>query len=474
MNRFLPYLRFTGLLELEDEKTVFSSVESKEIIETEFLVWLSMKNAYDQIRVLDNTGQEILRANYNNGNPSIVSESDLQNKSSRYYFTDSIGLNNRDLYMSVLDLNKENGQIELINNEVKPMLRVATPFFNESGDKLGIVIVNYLVEGLFEALDALANDEHHNIEIINEDGYYVYASNEDIEFGFMYDDLINETFSKYHAYDIFSNESGVIIIDKDKEDNEYYTSIKLSSEELTGAANKTGNNLLNVVLEDKEFIIFTELVINENLTFLNMRNTYIYIGISLLFVALVITRLVDESIHLRQENIKRMKYDSLHDLLTTLPNRKSIYEQIEYQLKRKNLFTLLFIDFDGFKKVNDQFGHSIGEALIQGSKRIKDIIRFDDILARIGGDEFVVILRDLSDDGVVSRICETIIDSFNYTFDLRGNIASMGVSIGAYVCEDNTKSIDDIVSKSDEAMYQVKNSGKNNYMIFNDSVGSKK
>ena len=461
----------TDLLNVHDSliingtSTEFTNQGSRDIIETEFLVWLGMKQTYDQIRVIDNTGQEIVRANYNSGAPYIVEVSELQLKADRYYFSESIILNDRDLYMSVLDLNVENNQIELVNGETKPMLRVATPLFNTDGVKLGIVIVNYLAEDLFKTLEASESGTDTNIEIINENGYYLYAIDESIEFGFMYDDLVDEIFTKHHEYEIFSIPNGIVT--NEKYDGEFYSSIRLSGLELTNAANNSNNEDINIVLGTKEFIIFTELDLDENPTYRNMMVTYIVISIVSILLSLVITRLLDESVHLREENFKRMKYDSTHDLLTTLPNRKSVYEQIQYLLNRKKEFTLLFIDFDGFKNINDQFGHDKGdEALIQGSQRINDSIRFDDVLARIGGDEFIVVLKDLSNQEIVSRICSTIVSSFSDTFDLSGSIAKMGISIGAYINYDCSCDLEDIISKSDKAMYQVKNSGKNNFLIF--------
>ncbi len=460
-------LKVHDSLIIDNGDTIFISEASRDIVETEFLVWLGMKKSYDQIRILDNNGMEIVRANFNSGNPTIAEV--LQNKAGRYYFDESIILNNRDLYMSLLDLNKENGEIELIDGQPKPMLRVATPLFNDDGVQLGIIIINYLADEIFDALDSRGSVLGTHIEIVNEDGFYLYAIDESVEFGFMYG-LDTETFSKYHNYDIFTTPSGEI--HSEEFEDEFYTSIRLSSLELTNAANKSGNNDLNIVFGTKEFIIFTELDLSENPTYQDIIILSLTVLGMLAVSSLVITRLLDESIYLRKENIKRMTYDSLHDLLTTLPNRKSIYEQISNQLHRKNKFTLLFLDFDGFKLINDEFGHNVGdEALIQGSQRIKDSIRFDDILARIGGDEFIVLLRDLSDSKVVSRICETIVRSFDKLFDLNGHSASMGVSIGAYICKDKAEDIediDDIVSKSDKAMYHVKNSGKNSYSIFSE------
>lgn len=449
--------------------TEFDSEANREIIETEFIVWLGMKQSYDQIRILDNSGHEVARANFNSGNPSIVEYDDLQDKSMKDYFTESIILNDRDLYMSVLDLNKENGEIEILEDgNSKPMLRVATPLFNKDGVKLGVVIVNFLADNIFQALDNSGQSSIRIFEIINESGYYLYANDKSIEFAFMFDNLEFGQFSDYHNYDILSKTKPTVT--GENFEDEYYTSIRISSVELTSTINNLGNEDINVVFGDKEFIIFTELDLSENQDHKNLLLLYTTISIATILVGLVITRLIDESVHLQQENLMRIKYDSIHDLLTGLPNRKNIYEHIQNQLNRNKEFALLFIDFDKFKNVNDKFGHDMGdEALIQGSKRINDCIRFDDVLARVGGDEFIVLLKDLNSMEVVSRICTNIVSSFKEKFELKENEASMGVSIGAYLASSKDDNLENIINKSDKAMYKVKNSGKNNFHIFNEN-----
>ena len=129
---------------ITDDSVSFINEHEKNRIQVAFLDWLSVEKVYDQIRIIDLFGQEMVRANYNNGNPEIVSEENLQDKSGRYYFDNSIILNDNQLYISKLDLNVENGEIELVNGETKPMLRFSKPLYNDDNEKIGILVVNYL------------------------------------------------------------------------------------------------------------------------------------------------------------------------------------------------------------------------------------------------------------------------------------------------------------------------------------------
>ena len=100
-------------------------------------------------------------------------------------------------------------------------------------------------------------------------------------------------------------------------------------------------------------------------------NLYILLLIITIFVSYLIAKISDISNFAKEEKFKMMEYTSKHDLLTGLPNRANIFDLIEYKLKRSHEMTVMFLDFDGFKSVNDTYGHDVGDlALIEGSKRL--------------------------------------------------------------------------------------------------------
>lgn len=161
---------------------------------------------------------------------------------------------------------------------------------------------------------------------------------------------------------------------------------------------------------------------------------------------------------------------ALYDQLTELPNRTNFFDKLEYSLfharRNKSVLALLFIDLDGFKKVNDTLGHTMGDHLLKEvARRLRANIRESDTIARMGGDEFTIILNNLQDIDGASYMAEKLIKAINQPIHLDGNICNVGASIGISVYPDHAGNINDLINMADGAMYQAKNSGKNNYKI---------
>jgi signal transduction histidine kinase len=150
-----------------------------------FLSMSENTGLFDQIRYIDETGMEVVRVNYNNGDPEIVPDDQLQNKAGRYYFEDTNGLNAGEIFVSPFDLNMENGEIE---QPLKPMIRFGTPVFDSDGERRGIVLVNYFGENLIDNLQWVAADANSQFMLLNEDGYWLVGLEAADEWGFMYED----------------------------------------------------------------------------------------------------------------------------------------------------------------------------------------------------------------------------------------------------------------------------------------------
>ena len=453
-------------LVLNDTRTELKSKELRGEIEKNFMNWLKNKNIYDQIRILDSTGQEIVRVNYNNAKPSVVKIDDLQNKKNRYYFSNSINLEDDTLYISKLDLNVENGEIEMVAGHPKPMLRISTPLFDDNGDRLGLLLLNYLAEDLFDFKHTSERSTYTHFEVINEKGFYVHAITQALEFGFMYEDKQDEVFSKYHEYDPFSNTSQDVL--QEQYDDEIYSSLIISESSLSTRITESIQQPTSVVSESGNLVIIGEVEYYETNEFKKLARTYIVLGVILLIISLVISKLMDELDHSRKEQLMVLRFNSTHDMLTQLPNRLAIFNSIEYKLSRRRTLAVLFLDLDGFKQINDEFGHDVGDmALIEAGERLKKGVRKDDQVARIGGDEFLILLNDLHDKDIISRICKSIIDDFSREFVLDGNRCKMGISIGLGLSDENL-STEAIIKNADDAMYKVKHANKNNFCFFDD------
>ncbi|MBI9091611.1 MAG: hypothetical protein JEZ12_20570 [Desulfobacterium sp.] len=149
----------------------------------------TIERTYDQIRYIDENGMEKIRVNFNDGHPGSVEKKRLQNKKDRYYFKDTFKLNKNQIFISPMDLNIENGMIEV---PIKPMIRIGSPVFDKDGIKKGILIVNYLSETLLNSLEDKTSSS--SIMMLNRNGYFLKGMKKDHDWGFMYQNKSQITF----------------------------------------------------------------------------------------------------------------------------------------------------------------------------------------------------------------------------------------------------------------------------------------
>ncbi|OHX14623.1 diguanylate cyclase [Chromobacterium sphagni] len=164
----------------------------------------------------------------------------------------------------------------------------------------------------------------------------------------------------------------------------------------------------------------------------------------------------------QQEELARMAH---HDSLTGLPNRSLLSDRLHMalaQAQRKRCgVALLFMDLDGFKLINDNLGHRAGDKVLwQVAQRLSNVVRQTDTLARIGGDEFVLLLSDLDDNAeeIANTVAQKCIAVFDAPFLIAGNACTLGISIGIAL-GDGLSTSDSLLQAADQAMYHVKKSG---------------
>ena len=178
---------------LEELSETGKTVDIIDNLSKDYLLLSDKKMVYDQIRILDRKGMEIVRVNFNGGEPVSVPEGQLQNKGSRYYFSETCRLGRGEVYVSPFDLNVERGEIEL---PLKPMIRFGTPFFDGQGTKQGIVILNYLGAALLNKFESAAANAIGRMMILNADGFWLKGPAPEDEWGFMYEDGKEKTFGR--------------------------------------------------------------------------------------------------------------------------------------------------------------------------------------------------------------------------------------------------------------------------------------
>jgi diguanylate cyclase (GGDEF)-like protein len=193
----------------------------------------------------------------------------------------------------------------------------------------------------------------------------------------------------------------------------------------------------------------------------------------LLFLFLVhLARSRERALRMVDERTSELRYETLHDSLTDLPNRALIYDRAERMLARSkrhaNAVGALFIDLDNFKDINDTFGHVVGDKLIQAvATRLATTVRGQDTVGRLGGDEFVVLVEDETLNAGGGVVAERIRSALAQPFEIPGPEpfhltvhASIGVAIGA------RDGADDLLRDADIALYEAKAAGKDQFAIF--------
>jgi nitrogen fixation negative regulator NifL len=152
-------------------------------LKLQFITLIGQHGEYDQIRYLDGSGREIVRVNYNDGRPYAVPKSLLQDKRTRYYFSKTWALDKGDIYISPMDLNIERGKIE---SPRKPVMRFGTPVVDSRGNKVGIVLINYLGHTLLDNFRRATTQVADHVELVNQQGYWLSHPDPNREWGFMY------------------------------------------------------------------------------------------------------------------------------------------------------------------------------------------------------------------------------------------------------------------------------------------------
>ncbi|KPK26859.1 MAG: hypothetical protein AMJ61_07725 [Desulfobacterales bacterium SG8_35_2] len=167
----------------------------------------------------------------------------------------------------------------------------------------------------------------------------------------------------------------------------------------------------------------------------------------------------------------KLEVIALYDTLTGLPNRRLFFDRLNMTLERnhrhKGMFSLFYLDLDGLKKVNDTLGHEAGDEVIcTASQRLNNAIRKSDTVARIGGDEFAIIVDQIKSVEEAEIAVKKIVASFAKPIQLSAGNVNVGVSIGISLFPVDSNEADELIRLADNSMYTSKNLGKNTYTFY--------
>ncbi len=417
---------------------------------------------YDQIRLIDQNGNENLRINNPGGQPFSVDTGLLQNKSKRYYFEETVRLNDGNIFISPIDLNIENGKIE---EPYKPMIRFATPVY-EKEDLAGVMIINYRAERLIANIIRSLESPEAEYMLVNSDGFWIHNNNAELEWGFMFSNN-NSVKNQYPEFwqDIQTKDFGT----HTGPEGAFVFHKITYPENLLDCNKQTLNSLAGSGSYWWSISHFSPNAIG------NMRAPYslyrnAFFAIAFIFSASLgfTAALYLDQRRSREDTILDM---ALHDKLTGLENRRSFSEKLNLEIERckrsGNSLAVLYMDLDGFKEINDTFGHDLGDqVLIDIGTILTKNIRQIDTCARFGGDEFVVLLSTVSQPDDALAKANDILARVNQQ-SWRGK--SVGISIGIAIFPEDAETTHDLIKHADGAMYLAKESGKNTVRFARDA-----
>lgn len=457
-----------------------NSLENQLRLEDFFTSISTSFHRFDQIRLLDNSGQEIIRVNLVKSEGTLVAANELQNKADRYYFNSVLQMPAGQIYVSPMDLNIEQEAIEL---PYKPTLRISTRLYNEQGEPQGVFVINYLAKGMLKRFRHLMTQRaDQQGMLLDSQGYWLSNHVRSNEWGA---DLgkPDHTFASFYPKawpSIKANNSGILEMDSGifryqaieplnyLDDQPAHFRLehhpKLSKESFTNTSWKLVVFIPQEVINKHTFLYRP---LGQALTALIL----LLIGVLSFFAA---SYRVQQKVAVQKDKETRLILEKQAniDVLTGINNRRSFYEQAEKalkQAKRKNTpLAVLMLDADHFKKVNDKHGHAIGDLVLKHlASTIKSTLRDVDLLGRVGGEEFAVLLphTPLEEAQQVAERLRSNLAACQVPLPEDGSI-SFTVSIGLTNLTDEAQLLDKLIQKADLALYQAKEQGRNRVAIY--------
>jgi len=227
-----------------------------------------------------------------------------------------------------------------------------------------------------------------------------------------------------------------------------------------------------------------ELQKQENSISHKLNNTLKTVGFIVFFISLVISTIIAklvQNMFLKyeseiQKEKEKLKQKALIDNLTGLFNRNYLdytFDSLKNRVSRNNeKLAILFIDLDSFKEINDTLGHKYGDILLKEiSKKLKSVLRKEDVLIRFGGDEFIVFIPFKKIDSVIT-VVNKIFDEIKKDVILKNKVFNISVSIGISVYPDDSEKLEDLIKYADMTMYKVKKTGKGYFKFYKQEVGN--
>lgn len=454
-------LKFLGSQHEISTVLVQGSAPAKDELTYHFLTFARHKGVYDQVRLLNAQGREVVRVDYNGGRPDAVAADRLQDKGERYYFREAAAARRDTVCISALDLNVENGRVE---RPLKPMIRFSQPIFSDDERLLGVLVLNYLGKQVLDRIKDEFRMGDGDLMLVSSDGYWLLNPNPELEWGFMLPERGAHRFSRS-----FSKEWQTI---SDGEAGQFATPKGLFAYKAFSPGRRIAEfwNCGVKVSPGSQKWLFVHQISKAAVRQHNAglrENLFILWAVMALFAAAPAWLLSSVFLKRRQTQHQIWRMANF-DALTGLFNRSSFMHELKQavvqgQRYHRN-FILLYLDLDGFKHINDTLGHAAGDQVLQQTAwRFQAALRASDCVARLGGDEFCIIAREIGTVVEAAQVADKLIGALAAPFDLDGRTGRVGTSIGIARFPEDDGSADGLLKLADQAMYAAKAGGKNRF-----------
>jgi diguanylate cyclase len=358
-----------------------------------------------------------------------------------------------------------------------------TPVFDKHNKKQGFKITGDLAADIISTINHYTSMSLGETMLISTDGSWLLDTWENKHNRkFIYKHKKNSKFAnKYPTVwkKIIKNDSINIITDRGMFVS---TTIPLyhSDKEIDSLLNTVTNiNIQNKTISDSRepFWKLISFIPKKNFIFDANKalSAYLFWLTRILIILSIIPALLIAYAVTKKKNKQKLLYKLANfDKLTNIPNRKLFFESLQQAIKqatkRKTIFAVLYIDIDDFKQINDTLGHEQGDFLLQeAAERFTHSVRSSDLVARIGGDEFVIILYNVQTAYNTKTVAGKIIKNFSDPFLLEDKEFQVSVSIGITLFSRTDNNGNILLKQADKAMYKAKHSGKNTFKVFNET-----
>ncbi len=475
----------------------------KKILADTFTAMLSAHPEYFQIRLISTSqpGMELVRVDRNGKKLTRVMAGDLQAKGHYPYVAGTLRLARGDIYLSDITINHEKGAH---SGQNKPTVTFSTPVISATGKRLGLIAINVDLNGLSRLLQGNLPSTYQ-LYLSNQNGDFLIHPDATQTFGFDRGKhmLIQDSFAPVSTLVQGKAMNVVMNVEADQKTKDGHVAafVRLPfgdtidkrfvilglSQPLNDITRETAKlrwNAIQIILAFSALALILSALVSRIVTGpLNaMVSAINHFSRNHAISALPLERndelgLLSRSFydmqtqimaHLSEINESRKALDHLaqHDSLTKLPNRRMFFDRLEHAIAgaRRNgkHLAVMFVDLDGFKEINDTFGHAVGDkVLINVAILLKSTVREMDTVARLGGDEFVVLIDMIDNPQHVTAVVQKLYFLFQRVLKIDGHELLVHASIGISIYPRDGMNADELVQNADRAMYESKKTGGN-------------